>query len=61
MDGDRTARALARIDAAFERLEAALSQRPPADSQIQARYDALRSEAGAALSELDQLIGRLER
>lgn len=60
MDGDRTARAMARIDAAFERLEAALSQRPSSDSELQARYQALRSEAGAALADLDQLIGTLE-
>jgi hypothetical protein len=65
MDGDRIERALARIEAASQRIEAA-SARPAAgpnghDLEIQGRYDALRSEAGAALAELDRLLGALDR
>ena len=62
MAGDRIAQALARIDAAAGRIEAAAG-RPssPADNpELQRRYEALRSEAGAALAELDRLIGALE-
>ncbi len=63
MDGDRIARATARIEAATRRIEAA-AQRPataPADPDLSARYAALKNEAGAALADLDRLIGTLER
>jgi hypothetical protein len=64
MDGDRIERALARIEAASQRIEAAAA-RPVAgpdghDPELRNRYDALRSEAGAALAELDRLLGALE-
>jgi hypothetical protein len=62
MEGDRTARATARIDAAISRIEAA-SQRSAGgqgDPELARKYEALRSEAGAALSDLDRLIGSLE-
>ena len=62
MDGDRIARALARIEAAASRIEAA-AQAPSSaagDAELARKYQALRGEAGAALAELDQLIGTLE-
>ena len=62
MDGDRIARAMARIEAAAQRIEAA-ARRPAGDSgapELARRYQALRSEAGAALADLDRLIGTLE-
>ncbi len=60
MEGDRIARALARIEAASARIEAAASQRASADPAVQARYDRLRSEAEHALAEVDALIEALE-
>lgn len=63
MEGDRLARALARIEAAAGRIEAA-ARTPlptPGDPELQRKYDALRRETGAALAELDSLIGKLER
>ena len=62
MDGDRIARAAARIEAAARRIETAV-QFPAGgggDTELAARYQALRSEAGEALAELDRLIGSLE-
>ena len=64
MSGDRIARATARIEAAARRIETA-AQRPSGnggggDPELAARYQALRGEAGAALAELDALIGSLE-
>jgi hypothetical protein len=64
MDGDRIERAMARIEAASRRIEAAAA-RPAAapgggDPELQSKYEALRSEAGAALAELDRLLGALE-
>jgi hypothetical protein len=64
MDGDRIERALARIEAASQRIEAAAarpvsSASPSTDGELQRKYDALRSEAGAALAELDRLLGAL--
>jgi hypothetical protein len=65
MAGDRIAQALARIDAAAGRIEAAAGRPAPApgagDDDLARRYQALRSETGAALAELDRLIGSLER
>ena len=62
MAGDRIARALARIEAAAGRIEAAASAPPSGagDPELARKYEALRSEAGAALAELDRLIGALE-
>ena len=68
MEGDRIARATARIEAAARRIEAAAQQSAGALRQAQddrpdlaAKYEALRSETGEALAELDRLIGSLER
>jgi hypothetical protein len=61
MEGDRIARATARIEAAARRIEAA-AQRPAGggDPELARKYQTLRSEAGEALAELDRLIGSLE-
>jgi len=63
MDGDRIARALARIEAAAGRIEAAARPSAPAegDAELASKYQALRREAGAALADLESLIGSLER
>ena len=60
MDGVRIARATARIETAARRIEAAAQQSAGGDPELAARYQALRGEAGAALAELDRLIGSLE-
>jgi len=61
MDGDRIARAAARIEAAARRIDAAAQRRSGAgDPELSGKYEALRGEAGAALAELDRLIGSLE-
>jgi hypothetical protein len=69
MDGERISRALDRIEAAASRIEAAASQGDlvaPARSQpdngyLAIKYQTLRNETGAAMAELDKLIGSLER
>ncbi|MEQ1540976.1 MAG: hypothetical protein HOO94_04015 [Novosphingobium sp.] len=61
MDGDRTARAKARIEAALARIEAA-AQTAGSNSgsdglgQLQARHDRLRAAVQDSLAQLDQLI-----
>lgn len=65
MEGERILRALSRIEAAAARIECAGLQRPPSsdqpgDPEFERKYNALRSETGAALVELDRLIGTLE-
>ncbi|HWK42591.1 MAG TPA: hypothetical protein VNR60_11740 [Croceibacterium sp.] len=62
MDGERISRALARIGAAAGRIEAAAHApaRSRADTELEEKYSALREEAGAALADLDRLIGSLE-
>jgi hypothetical protein len=66
MDGDRVERAIARIEAASRRIEAVAS-RPAAsvvsttgEPELESKYQHLRRETGAALAELDRLIGSLE-
>ena len=63
MAGDRIAQALARIEAAAGRIEAAARQPAPtagtASDELALRYQALRRETGAALADLDRLIGSL--
>jgi hypothetical protein len=66
MEGERIARALSRIEAAAARIESAAARpvRAPStagDSQLERKHAALRSETGAALQELDRLIGTLEQ
>jgi hypothetical protein len=68
MDGERIERVIARIEAASRRIEAAAarpalsmsSASPVGDLELERRYEALRSEAGAALAELDRLLGAIE-
>jgi hypothetical protein len=65
MAGERIQRALARIEAAAARIDRAGSQRalvssPVGDPELEHKYHALRDEAGAALADLDRLLGALE-
>ncbi|MGC1271530.1 MAG: hypothetical protein WA842_13140 [Croceibacterium sp.] len=59
MEADRISAAMARINAAVARLEAAAA-RPAPTGVPQAQHERLRNEAGAALAQLDRLIGSLE-
>lgn len=64
MDGDRIRQALARIEAASQRIEAA-AVHPAApkggDSDLERRHATLRRETTAALQDLDRLIGGLDQ
>jgi hypothetical protein len=60
MEGDRIARATARIEAAARRIEAAVGTSGGGDPELARKYQELRTEAGEALAELDRLIGSLE-
>ena len=61
MSGDRITQALARIDAAAGRIEAAARRSAPGsgDAELARKYATLRREASAALADLDRLIGTL--
>jgi hypothetical protein len=61
MEGDRIARATARIEAAARRIEAAAQHSAGGDPELASKYHALRSETGEALAELDRVIGSLAR
>lgn len=66
MEGERITRALSRIEAAAARIERAAAQpgrapSPAPDAELQRRHAALVGEAGAALQDLDRLLGSLER
>ena len=65
MDGDRITTAIARLEAASRRIEAAGARATArsstgSDPELQRKYDALRGETGAALAELDRLLGAIE-
>jgi len=60
MAGDRIAQALARIEAAAGRIEAAAGMPAAGDAELARKYESLRREAGAALTDLDRLIGSLD-
>ncbi|MFB0611278.1 hypothetical protein [Aurantiacibacter poecillastricola] len=60
MNGDRIAKALARIEAASSRIETAIANRPNADPELEARYRHLRAEAEGVLEDVDALIAELE-
>jgi hypothetical protein len=65
MDGNRITKAIARVEAASRRIEAAAARPATAstdgsDPELQSKYEALRGETGAALAELDRLLGALE-
>tara|TARA_E500000305_G_C3953346_1_gene203321 strand:+ start:680 stop:895 length:216 start_codon:yes stop_codon:yes gene_type:complete len=67
MDDSGIQQALARIETAARRIETAAASQPAAapitdhDADLARRYETLRREAGAALAELDALIGQIER
>lgn len=62
MSGERSSRALARIEVALERIEAATRRgaRPGASSEeladLRTRHEQLRAAVSDSLAELDQLI-----
>lgn len=62
MSGERSSRALARIEAALERIATATRQGAKADASLQeladlrARHEKLRQAVAGSLAELDQLI-----
>lgn len=60
MEGDRTQRAVARIEAALARIEAAARQPRTAasatDSELAERHARLREAVGRSLGQLDALI-----
>ena len=60
---DRIARALARIEAAAGRIEAAAhaSSGGGGDPELARKHETLRHEAATALAELDRLIEGVER
>ena len=62
MKREQTLQAIARIEAALTRLEA-LDQRaaPAPDADLFSRHEALRDSVGTTLTELDTLIGALEK
>ena len=51
---------MARIEAAARRIEAAAARPTGGDPELNRKYQALRTETGAALADLDRLIGSLE-
>ena len=64
---ERMQRALARIEAAASRIEAAkaspglpLGTAMGSDPELQAKYDALQAEAGAALAQIEAVLGTLD-
>jgi hypothetical protein len=68
MEEERIVRAMTRIEAAVRRIEAASAYAPaapnahaaPHDSDLAERHQRLRSEAWAALAELDSLIETID-
>lgn len=65
---ERMQRALARIEAAAGRIEAAktapglpFGADSGSDPELQAKYDALQAEAGAALAQIEEVLGTLEK
>jgi hypothetical protein len=62
MAGDRSERALARIEAAMRRIELAAQSSPESvNVDAEQRYRQLWTATSGALAEIDQLIGSLER
>jgi uncharacterized small protein (DUF1192 family) len=60
MDGDRTHRAVARIEAALARVEAAVrhsAQSTDSTDDLARRHAGLREEVARTVAELDSLIG----
>lgn len=61
MEGDRVASALARIEAAAERISRGAAAPAKPDPELSRKYMGLRSETETALAELDRLIAEMER
>ncbi len=62
MKREQTLQAIARIEAALTRLEAVGQRAAPApDADLFSRHEALRDSVGTTLTELDTLIGALEK
>lgn len=63
MDGERISRALARIEAAAQKVEAAATGMTASnpDSELLQRHELLKRETSAALSVMDSLIRTLEQ
>ena len=67
MAGDRSERALQRIDAALARIERAAQRRPPpssapaGDPELAHRHARLRDAVGQSLRQLDALIAEHEK
>jgi hypothetical protein len=59
MTEDSTSAALARIEHALSRIEAASRRTPVASNDGDARYQALRSRTQAALASLETVIARV--
>ena len=59
MSVERLARAISRIEAATDRIEAGASRPLAADPELADKYQRLRGETGAALADLDRLIEKL--
>ena len=64
MAEERISSAMARIEAALDRIERAAAERPVdpahANDGLVSRHEALREAVGASLVELDALIERIE-
>ena len=65
MDEERIVRAMARIEAAARRIEAAsihvpVMAAPTSDGELAEKHERLRREAWAALAELDSLIETID-
>lgn len=62
MQPEQSLQAITRIEAALERLEAASERAPDTqDADLARRHEALRQNVRLTLSELDVLIGALEK
>jgi len=64
MEGERSQRALARIEAALARIDAAagkLTALQPAQASANPAHQALRDEVASTIRDLDKLIAEMER
>ena len=61
MDQSTSTSDVQRLEAAIQRLEAALAERSTGDPDLQRKYDALTVQAQAALEGLDRLLASAEQ
>ncbi len=64
MEGERSQRALARIEAALARIDAAagkLTAPQPAETNANSMHQALQDEVAATIRDLDRLIAEIEQ